>query len=193
MIAAIQGRIFALSPGRVEVLTGSGLVVQVQVPVSSFPQLATETDILLYTVVKIKDEDIVVYGFVNQREKMIFERLLSVSGVGGKIALSCISAFAAPELINAINGGDVEKLSSIPGIGRKTAQRIILELTGKLELEKEEGDEQLRLKDDLISGLVNLGYPVKTARDKVGLMLKDHPQEKDFETLFKQLLRKMNP
>ena len=124
--------------------------------------------------------------------KFFFEKLVSISGVGGKTALSLISAFSIGELVDAINGGDIIKISSIPGIGKKTAQRIILELTGKLELEVDQKDEYVKLKEDLISGLVNLGYSKKSVREFVNNTLKENPERESFEDLFKMLLKKIS-
>ena len=117
--------------------------------------------------------------------------MISVAGVGGKTALSCLSTFSTAELIGHINSGDVAGSSPSPA-SVKTAQRIILELTGKLELEKGMEEESVRMQEDLVSGLVNLGYPARQAREAVKQVLKDHPQPGGFESLFKMLLRKMN-
>jgi Holliday junction DNA helicase RuvA len=191
MIAAVQGKIFQLSPGRAAVDTGAGLILQLVVPVSSFQQLRRSQDVLLHTVMKIKDEDIVLYGFLTLEEKALFEKLVAVSGIGGKIAMACISALAPGEWLAAIATADVARISSIPGIGKKTAQRIILELTGKLGEEKEAPDARTQLSSDLVSGLVNLGYAPKSAREIVGRVLKENPGRSDFEELFKITLKKV--
>ena len=128
------------------------------VPVSSFQHLRPHQDVLLHTVLKIKDEDVVVYGFLTLEEKALFEKLVAVSGIGGKTAMACVSALAPAEWLAAIAAADVAGISAIPGIGKKTAQRIILELTGKLGVEKEAPEASSRLGADLVSGLVNLGY-----------------------------------
>jgi Holliday junction DNA helicase RuvA len=134
----------------------------------------------------------VLYGFSNRKERILFEKLIAISGVGGKTALSFISAFSTDELVEAVNNGDTVKISSIPGIGKKTAQRIILELTGKLELEDNQVSERVQLKDDLISGLVNLGYPVKSITNLVSSAIKEHPEIDSFEEWFKLLLKKIS-
>lgn len=192
MISALKGRIVALAPGRIGVDTGSGFIIEALVPVSSYSVLKKMDDVLLHTVMKIKDEDIHVYGFLAAEEKNLFEKLISVTGVGGKTALSCLSTFTTAELVGCINAADVSRLTSVPGIGKKTAQRMILELTGKLELEKGMEPESVRMQEDLVSGLVNLGYPARLAREAVKQTMKEHPQAGDFEPLFKILLRKMN-
>jgi holliday junction DNA helicase RuvA len=191
MIGAVRGRVVARSPGGVEVETAAGLILHIQVPVSCHAQLGDGAEVLLHTVLKIRDEDPLLYGFPTLREKMLFERLISVSGVGGKIALSCVSAFSPDELVGAIAAADAAKLSSIPGIGRKTAQRIILELTGKLEMAVESDGEEARLREDLVSGLVNLGYPARTAREAAGRALREHAGEISFAVLFKAALKRL--
>ncbi len=193
MIAAVRGKIFQLSPGRAAVETGSGAILQLQVPVSSHAKLAAGKDVLLHAVLKIKEEDIVLYGFLDPEEKAWFEKLLAVTGVGGKTALACVSAIAPAEWRAVITAADVDRISSVPGIGRKTAQRIILELTGKLETEPAAAEPLSRLGGDLLSGLVNLGYPPKAARATAARVLKDHPGCDDFETLFKLALKKAKP
>ena len=192
MISAIHGKIFNISPGDLDLETEFGLIFKIFYPVSSFSELKNKEKVALYTVLKIKDEEVILYGFLLKKEKIFFEKLVSISGVGGKTALSLISAFSIGELVDAINGGDIIKISSIPGIGKKTAQRIILELTGKLELEVDQKDEYVKLKEDLISGLVNLGYSKKSVREFVNNTLKENPERESFEDLFKMLLKKIS-
>lgn len=192
MISAVRGSVFEISPGVVHVDTGSGMILQILVPVSAYTALKNEKEVLLHTVMRVKDDLMILYGFLAPREKMFFEKFISVSGVGGKTALSLISAFSVNELVEAINNGDTGKISSIPGIGKKTAQRLILELTGKLELEEEQVPETVQLRDDLISGLVNLGYPVKSVTDFVNKALKENPEAVSFEEMFKLLLKKIS-
>jgi Holliday junction DNA helicase RuvA len=191
MISAIRGTILDITPGDIHIDTGSGFILRVLYPVSHYSQLKAEKEVLLYTVLKIKDEDVVLYGFLNRKEKASFEKLLSVSGVGGKTALSLLSAFSTNELVQAIDNSDLGKLSSIPGIGKKTAGRIILELTGKLELGEEQPAETVTLRDDLVSALVNLGYPAKNVREYVNKVLKENPEATSFELLFKAVLKKV--
>ncbi len=192
MISAVRGRVFDISPGVVQVETDSGLILQVLIPVSSYTAIKNEKEVLLHTVLRVKEDQMILYGFLTTRERAFFETFISISGVGGKTALSLISAFSANELVEAINNGDAAKISSIPGIGKKTAQRIILELTGKLELAEEEKAETVQLREDLISGLVNLGYPAKSVAGLVNKTLKEHPDTTSFEELFKLALKKIS-
>ncbi len=193
MIGAARGRVVARAPGWVQLETAAGLVLHVHVPVSCHAQLNEGDEALLHTVLKIRDEDPLLYGFPSAREKAMFEKLIGVSGVGGKIALSCVSAFSPDELAAAIAAADAARLSSVPGIGRKTAQRIILELTGKLEAAPSDGGAESRLRDDLASGLVNLGFAAKAAREAAGRVLRDHPGEASFAALFKAALKRLTP
>lgn len=189
MIAAVAGKISQLSPGRVAVDTGSGVVLQLLVPVSSFPALRPGQPVLLHAVLKVKDEDLVLYGFLDPEEKALFEKLLAVSGVGGKTALACVSAIPPAEWQAVIAAADVARISAIPGIGRKTAQRLVLELTGKLEAGPSASRELPRIGADLVSGLVNLGYAPKAARETVQRLLRENPGRGDFEGLFKLALK----
>ncbi len=191
MIAAVSGRVRQLGPGRVAVDTGSGVTLQLQVPVSSFVALREGQQVLLHAVLKVKDEDLVLYGFLDPGEKALFERLLTVTGVGGKTALACVSAIPPAEWQAVIAAADVARISAIPGIGRKTAQRIVLELTGKLEAGAPSGPERTAIGADLVSGLVNLGYAPKAARETVRRLLRENPGSGDFEGLFKLALRKV--
>jgi Holliday junction DNA helicase RuvA len=161
------------------------------VPVSSYQLLRENQDVLLHTVLKIKDEDMVLYGFLDPEEKILFEKLLAVSGIGGKTAMACVSAIAPDQWRAVIAAADVARISSIPGIGKKTAQRIVLELTGKLEANLPAPEATTRLGADLVSGLVNLGYAPKAAREIVGRVLKENPKLTDFEELFKITLKKV--
>ena len=192
MITAIKGKIFEIFPGEVHLETGGGFVVRVLCPVPSYTKIKQIEYPQLYTVFKIKDEEALLYGFLLKKEKLLFEKLISISGVGGKTALSFVSAFSVEELIEAIDGGNLEKICSIPGIGKKTAQRIILELTGKLKFDVPLEEGAVKLREDLVSGLVNLGYPLKGVRDLVGVTLQEEPENQSFEDLFKKLLKKIS-
>lgn len=192
MIAAVRGKVLQLSPGRVGVETAAGVILQLSVPVSSFQRLAVGQPVLLHAVLKIKDEDLVLYGFLAEEEKALFEKLTSVSGIGGKTAMACVSAIAPGEWRQVIAAADVARLSAVPGIGKKTAQRIVLELTGRLEAGPAESALS-QLGADLASGLANLGYPPRRAREAAALVLKENPGRDDFEALFKIALKKVKP
>ncbi|MCK4943196.1 MAG: Holliday junction branch migration protein RuvA [Candidatus Aminicenantes bacterium] len=192
MIAAVKGTVFRISPGVVDVETGNGFIVRIFYPVSSYSKIKNEKNILLHTVFRQREEESILYGFLSVKEKEFFEKLISITGVGGKTGLSFISAFSNTELIDAINRGDLNKLVSIPGIGKKTAQRIILELTGKLDFDEDKLDDaRLKMKGDLISGLVNLGFTSRSISGYIDTIIKENPKETSFEILFKKVLKKI--
>lgn len=193
MISAVKGKISAALPGETHVDTGSGFIVRVLTPVSSYSKIKSMPEVMFYTILRQKDEDFFLYGFLSLKEKQLFQRMIAISGIGGKTALSLISAFSIDEFVRAVDGGDVTRISAVPGIGKKTAQRIILELTGKLEFQEAGPEtEAVRLSDDLISGLVNLGYPGRSVREVVGKVLKENPEDRSFEVLFKLVLKKIS-
>jgi len=192
MISAIKGHVFSITPGEVQIETSGGTIYQVLIPVSLYSKIKDMVEVLLHTVLRIKDDQMILYGFLAIKEKIFFQKFISISGIGGKTALSLISAYSLQELVEAINNGDTGKISSIPGIGKKTAQRVILELTGKLELEEEAIEETVQLRDDLVSGLVNLGYPLKGVKETVNKTLKENADTTSFEDLFKLALKKIS-
>lgn len=192
MISALKGRILEITPGQIHLALDGGVVFKILYPVSNYTQLKGMAEPFLYTVMKIKDEDVILYGFISQRERALFEKLIAVSGVGGKTALSFVSAFSVNELVSAIENGDIVKISSIPGIGKKTAQRVILELTGKLEFSDVQKDEAVQMREDLVSALVNLGYPQRQVKELVNRTLRESGGEESFENLFKLLLKNIS-
>lgn len=192
MLSAIRGELFDINPGEVFIETKGGMIIRVLCPVSSYSEIKKLKEVFLYTTLKHKDEDLILYGFLKKKERYFFERLISISGVGGKTALSIISSFSIDEIMLAIDGSDVVKISSVPGIGKKTAQRIILELSGKIIFNEEEVTESVKIKDDLISGLVNLGYAVKNVKKVVAEELKNYDESITFESYFKKVLKKIS-
>jgi len=192
MIYLLKGRVSGKIPGHIYLDIGNGIVCDVFTPLSYFSSMDKNETVELYTVMKIKDEDPQVYGFLTLGEKEFFLKMISISGIGAKTALLIISAFSIKDFVLALEGSDVSKLSSIPGIGKKTAQRIILELSGKIRFDEEEVSGDVKLKNDLISALVNLGYPQRGVKSAVEEVLKgDHPDQ-SFETLFKLTLKNIS-
>lgn len=191
MIAALKGKVVDSRPGTLNLENALGIVFGLQVPVYSFARLEPGMEVKLYTVFKIKDENPLLYGFLQMTEKILFEKLLTVAGVGGRTALALISAFSSSELKSAVDQGDVAGLSSVPGIGRKTAQRIVLELSGKLESASVTGVFD-RLQEDVVSALVNLGYPLRQVREELNKCLGPGATESGFEPLFKEVLRRVS-
>lgn len=192
MIFAVNGKVVNKIPGHIFLDTGNGIILDIFTPFSYFSNIKTNESIILYTIVKIKDEDPQIYGFLSEKEKEFFLKMISISGIGSKTALLIISAFSINQFVIMLENSDVTRLSSIPGIGKKTAQRIILELSGKIRFEDDEISEESKVKNDLVSALVNLGYPHKGVKSAVEDILRgDHPDQ-SFESLFRLILKKIS-
>ncbi len=193
MISAVSGTIFSITPGEVNIETSAGVVYKVLCPVSSYSEIRGMKRVTLHTVLKHKDEELILYGFVTDKERYFFEKMISISGVGGKTALSFISAFTVDEFAELVEAADITKLSSVPGIGKKTAQRLVLELTGKLDYTgSDSSDSDSALRDELVSGLVNLGYPESRVRPVVKKVMKEESLDSGFEELFKITIKKVS-
>jgi len=195
MIGGVRGRINYSEPGNVVLETASGLYMRIMVPVSSFAEMGKGLEVTLYTTLRLRDDTFQLYGFASRGQRSWFEELIAISGIGGKTALAMISAFSADELAEIIEAGDFLRLSSVPGIGRKTAQRVVLEMSGRLgRVVEEPGREDVStIENDLVSGLVNLGFAVRMARQAVkGVLESPDEQEKPFGELFKKALKRIS-
>ena len=162
MIGSLRGKLIEKRPSHVLVDVG-GVGYQVQVPLSTFAvvgPLHSETTLLIYT--HVREDQLALYGFATAREKHCFELLISTSGVGPSLALKILSGMGIEDLVPAIRKGDVARLVLIPGVGKKTAERIVVELRDKLAAVdvEEAGKPRTRsqLESDVASALVNLGY-----------------------------------
>lgn len=179
MIGRLEGRILGLGPGRVIVDVG-GVGYLVSTTLRAVQQLAGTDRATLLIHTQVKDDAIELYGFPVADELAAFQRLIAVAGVGPRIALAVLSSLAPDELASVVATGDVERLTMTPGVGRKTAQRILLELKGKLEAGRPaEGD----LRGDAVSALVNLGYRQSQAMKAVEAVIADAPGEEVGEIL----------
>jgi holliday junction DNA helicase RuvA len=172
MIGQLRGRLAEKRPNQVLVDVG-GVGYLVQVPLSTYAalgELHTEVTLLVHT--HVREDALMLYGFVSSREKHFFELLLSASGVGPSLALKILSGMSVEEVVPAIRGSDLERLTKIPGVGRKTAERIVVELKDKLaavvvETERLAPSSPAGIEADVISALVNLGYEARVAESAV--------------------------
>ncbi len=154
--------------GKVVYSTDDFSVIEINsIGVKVFTPYKLEGDITLYTKMYIKDEEPVIYGFKTREERDLFERITSVSGIGVKHAFSLIRNLSSNQIIDAIESGDISVLSSVPGIGKKTAQRLILELRGKIDFYKNE------ILEDAVQALESLGFDKKEAIKAVRDVLKE--------------------
>ncbi len=173
MIGQLRGRLAEKRPNQVLVDVG-GVGYVVQVPLSTYAalgELHTEVTLLIHT--HVREDALALYGFVSSREKHFFEMLLSASGVGPTLALKILSGMSVEELVPAIRGSDLARLTRIPGVGRKTAERMVVELKDKLETvtaetEKPAASSPAGIEADVVSALVNLGYDGRAAETAVG-------------------------
>jgi holliday junction DNA helicase RuvA len=162
MIGSLRGKLLEKRPNQI-LLDVGGVGYQVQVPLSTFAALGSlhdETSLLIHT--HVREDQLALYGFVTSREKHCFELLISASGVGPSLALKILSGMGMDELVPAIRKGDLAQLVRIPGVGKKTAERIVVELRDKLAavdvVEAAKPATRSQLESDVASALVNLGY-----------------------------------
>jgi Holliday junction DNA helicase RuvA len=197
VIAHLRGRIFTKHPNRV-VVDVNGVGYDVFVPLSTYYGLGDAgADVALRIHTHVREDALTLYGFATTLEQDLFERLISVSGIGPKVALSVLSGIEPQELIRAVELKDVSRLTAIPGVGKKTAERIVLELTGRLPLARagvRTTDEAAAgpsvVRDDVLSALVNLGYHRPLAEQAVAAAVKTAP-DGGFERTLKQALREL--
>ncbi len=195
MIALLRGSIVEKTASRL-VLDVGGVGYDVLVPLSTFYVLGERGDVVTLRIhMHVREDVMALYGFVTRLELDLFERLIAISGVGPKLALAVLSGIEPAELIRAIRLQDVARLTAIPGVGRKTAERIGLELKDRLpaslqaiEPAAPTGTPRDQLRDDLMSALVNLGYHRPVADKAVDQVLKASP-DVPFEQSLKAVLR----
>jgi len=176
VIGRLAGRIARKAPQTV-LLDVGGVGYQVAIPLSTFYTLAGEgEEAVLEISTQVREDAITLFGFATAREKTLFEQLISVSKVGPKLATSVLSGIAVDELCAAIASGNVARLATVPGIGLKTAERLVLELRGKVQVLSSaeppaaagSGGSGSLAADDAVAALVNLGYRAKDAERAVG-------------------------
>jgi holliday junction DNA helicase RuvA len=166
MIGSLRGKLIEKRPNQI-LVDINGVGYQVQIPLSTFASLGAlhaETSLLIHT--HVREDQITLYGFVTAREKQCFELLISASGVGPSLALKILSGMSIEELVPAIRKGDLAQLVKIPGVGRKTAERIVVELRDKLVVidvpDAGRRSTRSQLEEDVASALSNLGYDTKS-------------------------------
>jgi Holliday junction DNA helicase RuvA len=174
MIAFLRGRVLEKHPTRVIVETG-GVGYEVHVPLSSYSAVGEPgADVALRIHTHVREDALQLFGFATPLELALFDRLVAVSGIGPKLGLAVLSGIAPEDLVGAIRGGDIARLVSIPGVGRKTAERIVLELRDKLSALEGSvvgGAPGDGTRTDLLSALVNLGYHRPAAEKAVDAAL----------------------
>ena len=190
MIAYLKGTLIDKTPGRVVVDTG-GVGYAAAIPVSSFVELGEiggTVELFIHT--HLSDDALALYGFVSRQEKDMFLKLIGISGIGPKLALNILSGIAPADLEDAVRAGDLARISLVPGIGKKTALRITMELQDKLEKKERllavKGSPE---KEDLLSALQNMGFRRKEAERAVDQTLAANKPGTEFEKLLRDGLR----
>ena len=197
MIAHLRGRLSAKQPNRL-VIDVNGVGYDVSVPLSTFYGLGDEgSDVSLRIHTHVREDALALYGFATSLELVLFERLIAISGIGPKLALAVMSGIEPNELVRAIEQSDIARLTAIPGVGKKTSERIVVELRDRLPRLRPEaaaggGDahEPSALRDDVLSALVNLGYHRPLSEKAVDAAVKAMP-DGSFERTLKHALREL--
>ena len=196
MIARIHGTLVQKAVQHC-VVDVHGTGYRVVVPLTTFYELPeTGQQVILHIHTHVREDAISLYGFHTAEEREVFQLMISVSGIGPKLAVNVLSGIDARELVRAVVEGDLKRLTGIPGVGRKTAERMILELkekVAKLEREADPGivavQTGLQIQDDALSALINLGYRLPVAKDAVDRVLRDESATLTLDRLLKQALR----
>jgi Holliday junction DNA helicase RuvA len=172
MIAQLTGTIARKDASGVVIVTGDGVGYGLSVPVSTLTNLpAVDETVTVYTHTHVREDALALFGFATQAEQRLFTQLLGVSGIGPKVALAILSISNPDDIRAAISSGDAEFISSVPGIGKKTAERVIIDLQDKIEMVTTGGEP--RGNEDVVEALVGLGYSRKEAAAAVMTAAKD--------------------
>ena len=188
MIAHLRGKLFLKDTSRI-VVDVNGVGYEVSIPLTTFsalPDRGAEVSIDIHT--HVREDIIALYGFSTPRERTIFEKLMTISGIGPKLAITILSGGSVDDLVSAIKRGDLARLTAIPGVGKKTAERITLELKDKLQEFVATVVDKSSAEMDVLSALENLGYNRALAESAVRRAL-EGDKEAAFDVLFKRSLQ----
>jgi Holliday junction DNA helicase RuvA len=191
MIAHLRGKLLAKHPNQAIVEAGGvGYDVTISVPTySDLPTVGGEVALHVHT--HVREDIIALYGFLLSSEKRLFEKLITVSGIGPKLAITILSGMAAAEMVNAIRSNDIARLTRIPGIGKKTAERMVLELRDKMTIEKAgeipAAPAMSPIEEDVLSALMNLGYQ-RTAAENALAAVSKNGKTGSFDVMFREAL-----
>ena len=194
MIGYLHGKIISKKPTKL-LVDVSGVGYLVNISISTFEKIADKEEVSLYTYLSVRESAMDLYGFYSLAEKEMFELLISVSGIGPKSSQSILSGIQIEDLKEALRAGNISRLISIPGIGRKTAERLLVELRDKADSVTDSSEEfkagTSTIRYDAIAALVNLGYNQKVAERAVRSIL-DRSPNISIEDLIKETLVSLN-
>jgi holliday junction DNA helicase RuvA len=199
MIGQLRGQILSKKPNAL-LLDVHGVGYEIFIPLTSFYELPGEgNEVTLKIHTHVREDALILFGFHTQREKEFFLKLVSISGIGPKLAIAILSGAQVEELAQAIAEGNLARLTSIPGIGRKTAERLVLELKNQItpfllpeQVEAaRQGNAPTALEEDILSALTNLGYPRSSAEKALAVVLRSAEGSRTFENVLRDTLRQL--
>jgi holliday junction DNA helicase RuvA len=191
MIAHLRGRLLSKEPNRA-IVEAAGVGYELTITIPTYSELPSPgTEVALHVHTHVREDALSLFGFLKVPEKQLFERLISVSGIGPKLAVTVLSGMSTEFLVAAIRGNDAAALTRIPGIGKKTAERMVLELRDKLQaLPSAAVAAATPVEEDVLSALVNLGYQSVLA-EKAVAKVRANGQRHSFESLFREALAQL--
>jgi holliday junction DNA helicase RuvA len=199
MIGYIKGQLLQKKPN-VLLVDVHGVGYEIYIPLTSFYELPGEgSEVSLRIHTHVREDALILFGFHTQREKDLFLKLISISGIGPKLAIAILSGAQVEELAQAIADGNLVRLTAIPGVGRKTAERLVLELKSQISPfllpEQAQAARQTGavspLDEDILSALVNLGYPRSSAEKALSVVLRSAECDRTFEDILRATLRRL--
>lgn len=192
MIGYLKGKIISAKPTQI-ILDVNNVGYLIYISISTFEKISDQSEVSLYIHTYVREDALNLYGFYTEAEKEMFELLISISGIGPKVALSILSGISVEELQSAIQSENVSRLVSVPGVGRKTAERVVLELKSKvgfIETAASKGID-FTIKQEAVLALTTLGYNQKVADKIVRDLLSSNPNF-TLEELIKKSLAELN-
>jgi Holliday junction DNA helicase RuvA len=199
MIGQLRGQLLSKKPNLL-LLDVQGVGYEIFIPLTSFYELPGEgSEVTLKIHTHVREDALTLFGFRSQREKDFFLKLISISGIGPKLAIAILSGAQVEELAQAVAEGNLARLTSIPGIGRKTAERLVLELKSQItpfllpeQVEAaRQGSAPSALEEDILSALTNLGYPRSSAEKALSAVLRSAECGRTFEDILRNTLRQL--
>lgn len=192
MIGYLKGKIISAKPTEL-LLDVNGVGYQIRISINTFDKISGNESVSLFIHTNVREDSITLFGFYSEAEKEMFELLITINGVGPKSALSLLSGISTDEFKHAVTSGNIERIIAVPGIGRKTAERLILELKNKVGDIKEEGITPTKpsLQKEAVAALTTLGYKLVGSEKAVNKILAES-SDCSLEELIKNSLKELN-
>ena len=187
LVTSISGTLQRTGEDWVEISMG-GITLRISIPDTSIDSVGrVGQTVILYTSLQVREDSLSMYGFPTEDERRTFETLLNISGIGPRLALAMLGRFSPLSLSQAVEAGDTRALSTVPGVGRRTASRIVLELKGKLDLDFGRSEAEAGVDSDLVDALTALGYRYTEAREAIARTGTEIPEEERIRTALEYL------